>query len=272
MYGFSVGLSRRQSHVGKRPIIEPQKGKHYHVFGLWRHPVTKKRHSDWFSEWRALGAHARVLFCEAPPSRAIVVYIVWELCQSSFFLLHSYINRVTCYLLLLNLLTFVYVICGMTTEGDNVFEAVMARCVLRVDEGEVGVATATGTVTVTDTVPGGEPPAVIGVTREELDQLLDDYRLDRLVESDGSDGGGSSTDSDSGAEDADRATVVVEAAATGRQVEEGNVAENADTEIERAEVFNCRCPLFEDGACCRQFSFAEIANSRIHMRDITEVM
>ena len=141
----------------------------------------------------------------------------------------------------------------MATEGDNVFEAVMARCVLRVDEGEVGVATATGTVTVTDTVPGGEPPAVIGVTREELDQLLDDYRLDRLVESDGSDGGGSSTDSDSVAEDADRATVVVEAAATGRQVEEGNVAENADTEIERAEVFNCRCPLFEDGACCRQF-------------------
>ena len=123
-------------------------------------------------------------------------------------------------------------------------------------------------------MPGGKPPAVIGITREELNQLLDDYRLDRLVESDVSDGSSSeSPDTDSGAEDADRATVVVEAAATGRQVEEeGNVAENVDTELQRAEGFTCGCSLFEDGACYRQFSFAEIANSRIHMRDMTEGM
>ena len=68
---------------------------------------------------------------------------------------------------------------------------------------------------------GGKPPAVIGVTRDEINQLLDDYRLDHLVESDASDGSSSeSADTDSGAEDADRAPVVVEAAATGRQVEE----------------------------------------------------
>ena len=123
----------------------------------------------------------------------------------------------------------------MATEGDNVFEAVMARCALRVDEVEVGVATAIATV------PGGKSSSVIGVTRDEINQLLDDYRLDRL-ESDGSDGSTSeSADTDSGDEDADRATVVVEAAATGRQVEEeGNVAENADTELERAEGFTSR--------------------------------
>ena len=91
-------------------------------------------------------------------------------------------------------------------------------------------------------MPGDEPSAVIGVTREEINQLLDDYRIDRLVESDVSDGSSSeSPDTDSGAEDADRATVVVEAAATVRQVEEeGNVAENADTELERAEGFTSR--------------------------------
>ena len=99
----------------------------------------------------------------------------------------------------------------MAAESDTVFEAVMARCALRVDEVEVGV-------------PGGElsVSAVIGVTREEIDQLLDDYRLDRLVESDVSDGSSSeSPDTDSGFEDADRATVVVEAAATDRQVRGG---------------------------------------------------
>ena len=132
----------------------------------------------------------------------------------------------------------------MATEGDNVFEAVMARCALRVDEVEVGVATAIATV------PGGKSSSVIGVTRDEINQLLDDYRIDRL-ESDGSDGSTSeSTDTDSGDEDADRATVVVEAADTGRQVEEeGNVAENADTELERAEGFTCGYTLFEDGPC-----------------------
>ena len=144
----------------------------------------------------------------------------------------------------------------------------MARCALRVDEVEVGVATAIATV------PGGKSSSVIGVTRDEINQLLDDYRLDHLVESDASDGSSSeSPDTDSGDEDADRAPVVVEAADTGRPVEEeGNVAENADTELERAEGFTCGCSLFEDGACCRQFSFAEIANSRIYMRDMSQGM
>ena len=86
---------------------------------------------------------------------------------------------------------FEYVICCMATEGYNVFEAVMARCALQVDE--VGLATCT-------------MPGVVGVTREELVQLLDDYCLDRRMMNNPY-----LSDSDSGAEDADRATVVIAA-------------------------------------------------------------
>ena len=84
-----------------------------------------------------------------------------------------------------------------------------------------------------------------------LTQLIQEHRLDALVDSDqsGSEREVSVSESESGQEDVDRATV------TTNSFEE--VRDQLD-ELERAENFNCRCTILDGRPCCRQFTPAEI--------------
>ena len=50
---------------------------------------------------------------------------------------------------------------------------------------------------------------------------------------------------------------------------DGDVAEDEEDELERAENFNCRCNILDGGPCCRQFTPAEIVDSRLNMRGLT---
>ena len=115
---------------------------------------------------------------------------------------------------------------------------------------------------------------VLGRGEGELDGLLADYRLEDLAASDRSDedseAGGDVTDGTSDGEDDDRPTVVTDSFACVSDRVVDNVAESADTEVERAAAFSCGCTTYEDGPCCRQFSSQEIADSRFIMKEMTE--
>ena len=75
---------------------------------------------------------------------------------------------------------------------------------------------------------------------------------------------------ESAEEDPDQATVVPEADAQLDERFNINVAEDVDTEIDRASNYSCKCTLHEGGPCCRQFSPQQIAAGRMSFHEMSE--
>ena len=111
------------------------------------------------------------------------------------------------------------------------------------------------------------------LTAEERNELLRCYHLPEFVPSSSEDDDDDDVvpvGAESAEEDPDQATVVPDTDANLDGRCDVNVAENVDTEIERASNFLCKCTLYEDGPCCRQFSPQQIAAGRMGFLEMSE--
>ena len=111
------------------------------------------------------------------------------------------------------------------------------------------------------------------LTAEERNELLRCYHLPGFVPSgseDDDDDDVVPVDDESAEEDPDQAIVVPD---TDDHLDgrfDINVAEDVDTEIDRASNISCKCTLYKDGPYCRQFSPQQIAASRMGFLEMSE--